>query len=227
MAEMTLSALSRTEFGSSASRRIRRDGMVPGIVYGGSGDNIPVTVSPRDLTRLLRSHAGRNTILNLHIEGSGADSVILKDWQVDPVSEAILHADFQRIAMDKPLRVTVPIVMRGTAQGVKTEGGLLEVVMRDVEVECLPSDIPDSIECDVTELELHQSIRVEGLPALDNVRVLADPDQVVVHVMALRAEAEEEAAAEGEAEVEAAPEGEGAEPEVMARGKKEEDEGGD
>jgi large subunit ribosomal protein L25 len=221
MAGMTVSAKSRTELGSGASKRMRRNGMVPGVVYGGSTDTISVTVDPKDLFMLLRSHSGRNTILNLQVEGARGDSVILKDWQVDPVTEAILHADFQRIAMDQALRITVPVATRGLAYGVKTEGALLEVVMRVVEVECLPSDIPDEIVCDVTDLHLHQSLRVGDLPAIENVQILAPPDQVVVHVVAVKEEEEPEAELVEGVELEAA-EGEGeGEPEVMVKGRKE------
>ena len=223
MAEMTVSAKSRTEFGSAASKRLRRSGMVPGIVYGGSTDAVPVAVDPKDLFILLRSQSGRNTILNLEIEGAGTDSVILKDWQVDPVKDSILHADFQRIAMDQALRVIVRVATRGIAYGVKTDGGLLDVVMRKIEVECLPSHIPDEIVCDVTDLRLHQSLRIGDLPEIENVQIIASPDQVVVHVVAVKEEEEPEAGlVEGE-EVEAAAAGgevEG-EPEVIAKGKKE------
>ena len=223
MAEMTVSAKSRTEFGSGASKRIRRNGMVPGVVYGGSTDTIPVTVDPKDLFMLLRSQSGRNTILKLEIEGARADSVILKDWQVDPVKDSILHADFQRIAMDQALQVTVRVVTRGLAYGVKTDGGLLDVVMREIEVECLPADIPDEIVCDVTDLHLHQSMRISDLPAIENVKILASPDQVVVHVVAVKEEEEPEAVlVEGEEVEAAATEGESeGEPEVIAKGKKE------
>jgi large subunit ribosomal protein L25 len=193
--------------------------MVPGIVYGGAAGNVAVTLDPKDILRLLRSDSGRNTILTLNIDGVGTDNVILKDWQVDPVKETILHADFQRIAMDRALRVTVHIAVRGEAAGVKTEGGLLDVVLREVDVECLPADIPERIECDVTDLHMNQSIRVRDLPRLERVEILEDPDRVVVHVVSVR----EEAAAPAEAvEVPA----EGGEPELIAKGKKEEEEGG-
>ncbi len=225
MAEMKVEAKARSEFGSGASKRIRRSGMVPAIVYGGSGETVTFTIDPKEIFRLLKSEAGRNTILNLKIDGGGADDVILKNWQVDPVTESILHADFQRIAMDQMLKVTVPISIRGEAVGIKTEGGLLDVVLRKIEVECLPADIPDLIECDVSELRMHESVRVRDLPSLDRVEVLEDADRVVVHVVPLRAEEEEVAAEEGEELEGAVAEGEEGEPEIMAKGKKEEAEG--
>jgi large subunit ribosomal protein L25 len=222
MAEMTVSAKGRSARGTSASKRIRREGLVPGIVYGGGGDSLAVTVDSKDIFRLLRSHAGRNTILNLAIEGAGTDNVILKDWQVDPVKETILHADFQRIAMDKALRLTIPIAIRGTAYGVKTEGGLLEVVMREVDVECMPADIPDEIVCDVTDLGMNGTLRVSDLPVPARVEILDEPDQVIVHVVSVK----EEAAAEpAEGEIVAADVVEG-EPELIAKGKKGDEESG-
>lgn len=217
MAEMTVIAKSRPEFGSGASRRLRRNGRVPGIVYGGRADNVAVTVDPKDLIKLLRSHAGRNTILNLEIEGVGTDNVILRDWQVDPVKEDFIHADFQRIAMDQKLTVTVPVHFVGTAIGVKADGGLLDAVIREIEVECLPGDIPDSIECDVSELHMHESLRIKDLKVSDRVEILDDPEQVVVHVVAIR---EEVAEAAPEVEEGATP----GEPEVAGKGKKEEEE---
>ena len=223
MAEMKVQVKARSDFGSGASKRLRRSGMVPAIVYGGSADSVSVTLDPKEIFKLLRSQAGRNTILSLAIEGGRPDNVILKDLQVDPVKENILHADFQRIAMDQILKVTVPIAIRGDAKGVKTEGGLLDVVMREIEVECLPADIPERIVCDVSELEMHESLRIRDLPTLKNVEVLEDADRVIVHVVAVREE-EEEAPVEGE-EAEVVAEGAEGEPEVIAKGKKEEEEG--
>jgi large subunit ribosomal protein L25 len=222
---ITVNAKTRSEFGSGASKRIRRSGLVPAVVYGGSRETVPVTLDPKEIFRLLRSESGRNTILNLKVEGGDTDNAILKDWQVDPVKETILHADFQRVAMDQVLKVTVPIVIRGEAIGIKTEGGLLDVVVREIEVECLPADIPEHFECDVSELHMHESLRVRNLPVLERVEILEDGDRVVVHVVPLREEEEEAATvpAEGE-DVVGAPEGEdGAE--VEAKSTKEEGEG--
>lgn len=195
--------------------------MVPAIVYGGAGENIPVTIDPKAIVRVLRSEAGRNTIVTLEVEGAGSDSVILKDWQVDPVRENILHADFQRIAMDQLLRLTIQVAIHGEAFGVKTEGGLLDVVLREIEVECLPGDIPERIDCDVTHLKMHESIRVRDLPPLERVRILEDADRVIVHVTSIK----EEAAPAGAEGVEAAGEAGAAEPEVAGKGQKEGEEG--
>jgi len=226
MAEMTVSAEARSGFGSSAAKRIRRAGRVPAIVYGGSDDNVTVSVDPKAILRLLRSEAGRNTIVSLQVEGGSTNSVILKDWQVDPVREDILHADFQRIAMDQTLRVSIPVAIRGEAIGVKTEGGMLDVVLREINVECLPADIPERIDCDVSELGMNESIRVKDLQFSAKVEVLEDAERVVVHVVTVKEEEEavpeEEEAIEG---AEVAAEGEGSEADDAAdKGKK--DEGG-
>ena len=222
MAEITVKAEGRSDFGKNASRRLRHKGMVPAIVYGGKSGNVSVAVDPKALQRVLRSEAGRNAILKLEIAGQGETSAILKSWQVDPVRENFLHADFYRIAMDVALRVTVPIATKGEARGVKTDGGILELVTRQIEIECLPGDIPERIELDVTDLGLNQALRVSDLPITAKLKVLQNPDQVVVHVVSVKEEVPVAAAAvpaEGEAAAAAAP----AEPEVLKKGKKEEE----
>jgi large subunit ribosomal protein L25 len=197
--------------------------MIPAVIYGGKADNLAVAVDPKSIQKVLRSEAGRNTILKLDIAGQGAANAILKSWQVDPVKETFLHADFYRIAMDVAIRVTVPIHAVGEARGVKVDGGILESVVRAIQVECLPGDIPERIDVDVTDLGINQSLRVSDLQVPAKVRVLEAPDQVVVHVVSVKEEAAPTAAAaapaaEGEA---AAP---AAEPEVIKKGKKEEEE---
>jgi large subunit ribosomal protein L25 len=223
MAEIVVNAESRTDRGKNAARRLRRSGMVPAVVYGGKRDNLAVAVDPKALQKVLRSEAGRNTILKLDIAGQGASNAILKSWQIDPVRETFLHADFYRIAMDVAIRVTVPIHTVGEARGVKVDAGILELILRAIQVECLPGDIPERIDVDVSELGINQSLRVSDVKVPPKVRVLEAPDQVVVHVVAVKEEvvptAEAAApAAEGEA---AAP---SSEPEVIKKGKKEEEE---
>ena len=223
MAEIVISATNRADRGKNAARRLRRRGLVPGIVYGGKGENLAIAVDPKALQRVLRSEAGRNAILKLSIADHGSTNAILKNLQVDPVKESFLHADFYRIAMDVAIRVTVPIQVVGEARGVKVDAGILELVIREIEVECLPGDIPERIAVDVADLGINQSLRVSDVPIPAKVKVLQAADQVVVHVVAVK---EEEAApaaaaapaAEGEA---AAP---AAEPEVIKKGKKEEEE---
>ena len=220
MAEIVVSAKTREERGKNAARRLRRDGLIPGVVYGGKGGNIAVAVDPKVLRKVLRSETGRNTILKLDITDKGATAAILKSWQVDPVRENFLHADFYRIAMDVASRVTVPVATKGEAIGVKTSGGILELVLREIEVECLPGDIPEKIEVDVSELEINRAVRVSALPVSAKVKILEDPDQVVVHVVSVKEEvAAVTAAPVAEGEAAAAP----AEPEVVKKGKKEEE----
>lgn len=219
MAEITITAESRSDFGKNAMRRLRRKELVPGIVYGGDAENIPVAINPKSLLKVLRSEAGRNAILKLEIAGKGATNAILKSWQVDPVKEKFLHADFYRIAMDVAIRVTVPIAVKGEARGVKTDGGILELVLRQIQVECLPGDIPERIEVDVTDLGLNQSLRVGDVPVTAKVKVLDNTDQVVVHVVSVKEEVVAPAAAAPVEGVPAAP----AEPEVVKKGKKEEE----
>ena len=218
MAEILVNAKSRSDRGKNAARRLRRSGLVPGVVYGGKADTVAVAVDPKVLQKVLRSESGRNTILKLELDGSST-SAILKSWQVDPIREHFLHADFFRIAMDVAIRVNVPVAIKGEAVGVKVQGGVLEVVMRQIPVECLPGDIPERIEVDVSGLALNNAIRVSEVPVSSKVKILEDPDHVVVHVISVKEEAAPTAGAapaEGEA---AAP----AEPEVLKKGKKEEE----
>src|SRR5262245_56066662 len=221
MAEIVVSAKQRSDRGKNAARRLRRQGLVPGVVYGGKGGNVAVAVDPKALQKVLRSEAGRNTILKIDIAGAGASNAILKSWQVDPIRENFLHADFYRIAMDVAIRVTVPIAVRGEARGVKVDGGILEVILREIEVECLPGDIPEHIDIDVSDLGLNGALRVSDLTASAKVKILEAPDHVVVHVVSVKEEAAPTpgAAVAVEGEVAAAP----AEPEVMKKGKKEEE----
>jgi len=222
MAEILVDAKSRADRGKNAARRLRASGRIPAIVYGGKKDALAVSVDPKTLLRVLRSESGRNTILSLDLGDAGKASAILKSWQVDPVNEKFIHADFYRIAMDVAIRVKIPILAKGEARGVKVDAGILEVIMRELEVECLPGDIPERIEVDVTDLGLHGAIRVSELKVSDKVKVLDDADQIVVHVVSVKEEAAPVAAAPAEGEA-AAPAATPAEPEVMKKGKKEEE----
>src|SRR5437868_1383808 len=163
MAEIVVNAKERTDRGKNAARRLRREGFIPGIVYGGKGDNVAVAVDPKALQKVLRSEAGRNSILKLDIANQAATNAILKSWQVDPVRENFLHADFYRIAMDVAIRVTVPIHVIGEARGVKVDAGILELILREIEVECLPGDIPERIDVDVSDLGINGALRVSEI----------------------------------------------------------------
>jgi large subunit ribosomal protein L25 len=222
MAEIVISAQSRSDRGKNAARRLRREGLIPAVVYGGKDKAEAVSVDPKILRKVLRSEAGRNTILKLAVGKGAPTSAILKSWQVDPIREHFLHADFFRIAMDVAIRVTVPIAVKGEARGVKVDGGVLEVIMREIAVECLPGDIPERIEVEVTDLGINDALRVSDLPVNAKVTVLADAGQVVVHVISVKEEVVPTPGAAPVAEGEAAPAAP-AEPEVLKKGKKEEE----
>jgi len=220
-AEIVVSAENRSSRGKNEARRLRAKGLIPAVVYGGKSEALSVSIDPKTLLRVLRSEAGRDTILSLDLGEGGKTSAILKSWQVDPINEKFIHADFYRIAMDVALKLKVPIHTVGEARGVKVDAGILEIIMREVEVECLPGDIPERIDVDVTDLGIHGAVRVSDLKISDKVKVLDEADQIVVHVVSVKEEAAPTAAApaEGEAAAPAAP----AEPEVMKKGKKEEE----
>ena len=188
MSEIVVTAKSRDSRGKNEARRLRREGLIPGVVYGGTAENVAVAVDPKALQKVLRSEAGRNTILKLDIAGAGSTNAILKSWQVDPIREHFLHADFYRIAMDVAIRVTVPIHVTGEARGVKVDAGILELVMREIEVECLPGDIPERIDVDVSDLGINGALRISDVAAPVKVKILEDADQVVVHVVSVKEE---------------------------------------
>jgi len=219
--EAILEAIKRTRFGKNEAGRLRREGQVPSVLYGGAtgADGkpaaAPITVDPKALLKILRSGSGANTLITLKFEGE-APRVMLKEFQLDPVTRQILHADFYRIAMDKAITVTVPISLRGEAPGVKVQGGLLDFVHREIDIECLPADIPGNIEVDVSNLMLNQSIRLRDIAESMKWKPVSEPDLMLVHVVSPKAEAEPEAA---EGEVVATP----AEPEVIKKGKTDKD----
>jgi large subunit ribosomal protein L25 len=223
MAEIVVNAQTRSDRGKNEARRLRAKGLIPAVVYGGKDEAQSVSVDPKTLLRVLKSESGRNTILNLDFGNGSKTSAILKSWQVDPIKENFLHADFFRIAMDVALRVTVPVVTRGDARGVKVDGGILEIILRTVQVECLPGDIPEHIYVDVSNLGLHDAIRISDLPVSDKVKLLDEAAQVVVHVISVKEEAAATPAAAAEGEAAA---GTAAEPEVAKKGKKDEESAG-
>jgi large subunit ribosomal protein L25 len=212
--DAVLEAQKRETFGKNESRRLRAQGLIPGVVYGGEGSGTPVAVNPKELMQILRSESGANTLINLKLDG-GESRVLLKEFQLDPVGHTLLHADFYRIALDKMLTVTVPVVLRGEAKGVKVQGGVVDFVHREIEVECLPTDIPERIEVDVSELMINDSIRVRDLAQSPKWKAISEPEMMIVHVVALKAEEEPAAAEAAVAAAPAAP----AEPEVIKKGK--------
>jgi len=219
--EAVLEAQARDTFGKNEARRTRRSGQVPGVLYGGAGQAAtPIAVQPKALLKILHSESGQNTLISLKMAGAGDNRVLVKDFQLDPITHEVLHVDFLKIAMDKLLEVTIPIVVHGEPKGVKQQGGVLEFIRREVVIEVLPADIPEHIDVDVSELMLHQGIRVRDVVTNPKWKAVSEPDLMLVHVIMPKAE-EVAAPADAAAAATATP----AEPEVMKKGKKEEEEG--
>jgi large subunit ribosomal protein L25 len=215
-----LEAQTRKPGTKNEARRVRRDGKIPAVVYGAGKDSLPISVDPRVVTRILNSETGHNTIFDLALNGENTKAMIV-DWQYEPIKGRLLHIDLKRIALDKVLRVSVPIFLKGEAAGVKQEGGILEQMLREVEIECLPADIPSHIDVDVSHLTFGKVLRVSDLPQSEKLEFLTDSNQPVAHVTSVKEEVvvTPEAAA---AEAGAAP----VEPEVIKKGKQETEEEG-
>ncbi|MQA31004.1 MAG: 50S ribosomal protein L25 [Luteitalea sp.] len=220
--EAVLEAVARDTFGKNEARRTRREGRVPAVVYGattqgGGREATAIAVTPKALLKILHSESGANTLISLRLGDGAATKVLVKEYQLDPVTHQILHADFYRVAMDRALQVTVPVIVKGEPRGVKQQGGILELVRREIEVECLPGDIPEHVEIDVTEMMLHDGVRVRDISNDPKWKPLTEPDAMLVHIVMPKAEEAAPAA-----EVAAAPTAT-AEPEVIKKGKKDED----
>jgi len=220
--DITVAADVRTSRGKNEAHRTRRAGQIPAVVYGAYQDPVSIAVNPREILKIVRSSTGYNTIFNLQINGGGSTPVMVVDQQVDPIKGTLLHADFKRIDLSKRLKVTVPVHTTGEAKGVKVQGGLLEVITRSIEIECLPDDIPEHFTVDVGELMIGQSKRAADVPLSGSIKLVSSPDSVIAHVVTLRAEEAEAAPAEGAAAATPAA-GSAAEPEVIKKGKKEEE----
>ncbi|MGD0797730.1 MAG: 50S ribosomal protein L25 [Acidobacteriaceae bacterium] len=220
MAVSTIPAVVATpregKFNKNAARRVRVSGKIPAVVYGAGQESVAVAVDPKIITRILHSDSGHNTIFDLDVTGAPVVKAMIVDWQHEPIKGALLHIDLKRIAMDKAMRVSVPIQLIGVPVGVKSQGGILEHVLREVEIECLPGDIPGHLDADVSGLELHQAIHVSDLPHSGSIKFLGDEHATVAHVTAIREEvvepeavaaapAEPEVAKKGKGETEAAP----------------------
>jgi large subunit ribosomal protein L25 len=219
--EATLDAVKRPTKGKNEARRLRAEGRIPATIYGAQkegeqGKSFAVTVDPKPLLRILHSESGLNTLIRLKIDGEGESRVLVKEFQLDPITHNLLHADFYRVNMDRRITVTVPVLFKGEPRGVKVEGGVLELLHREIELETLPGEIPDAIEVDVRELGLNQAIFVRDVATNAKWTLISDPDTMLVHVVTPRA-VEEPAAAE----VAAAPVVGAAEPEVIKKGKTE------
>ncbi len=220
MPEVVLAKPREGKFNKNAARRVRAAGKIPAVLYGAGHDAIAVEVDPKQITRILFSETGHNTIFDVEVSGSTAAKAMIVDSQREPIKDQLIHIDMKRIALDKLLQVSVRVKLLGVPAGVKNEGGILDQVLREVEVECLPADIPNHIDVDVTGLAMHGVLRVSDLPHSDKIKYLKSEDATVAHVVSIR---EEVAATPAEGEVAATGEGAAApaEPEVAKKGKTE------
>ncbi len=224
--DATLEVVKREGRGKNEARRLRAAGRIPAVVYGTTkgaktAEGVPVAVDPKAVLRILHSEAGANTLITLKLDG-GESRVMVKEFQLDPITHQLLHADFYQLAMDRALTVTVPILVIGEPKGAKLQGGMLDFITRELQVQCLPADIPEHIDIDVTDLVLHQAVRVRDLPENPKWKLLNEPDTMLVHVVLPKAE---EVAAPAEGEAAAAPAAAaGAEPEVIKKGKTDKEE---
>jgi large subunit ribosomal protein L25 len=210
--DITVAALSRDTRGKNEARRLRVKGSMPAVLYGNGIDPLAVAVSPKELTGILNSKTGHNTIFNLSVADKETVPVMIVDWQYDPIKDNLLHVDLKRIDLAKRIAVKVPVLTIGDPKGVKLQGGIHEIITREVEIECLPDDIPEVFNMNVAELMIGQSLRASDIPMAGSMKLLSPGDAVISHVVSLRAE--EAAPVDAAA---AAPE-----PEVVKKGKKEE-----
>jgi large subunit ribosomal protein L25 len=200
--------------GKNDARRARREGMVPITVYGGGAETVAAIAPLRDLAAILRTEAGRNTIFTIDVEGVGVSEVMFHDRQIDPVKGRLIHADLTRLVKGQKIEVTVPLHLTGEPIGVREKQGVLEQIIREIEIKCEPREIPDTLEVDVSNLDVHDVLHVSDIPVSEAVEILTDPDQVIATVGIVKEEAAPAPAVEGE---------EPAEPEVIGKGKKEEE----
>ncbi len=213
--DITVAAEARESRGKNEARRLRAKGSMPAVVYGGSSGATAVAVNPKELTRILNSKTGHNTIFNLGMSGETTPVMVI-DWQYDPIRDSLLHVDLKRIDLSQRITVKVPVLTQGDPKGVKLQGGIQDIVTREIEIECLPDDIPEQFIVNVSELLIGQSIRAADIPLEGSMKLLSVPDAVITHIISIKAE--EEPAAE----VGAVPAA-GSEPEVIKKGKKEEE----
>ena len=210
MAAIFMEAEPRTDVGKGPNRRLRASGRIPGVLYGGQKETVALSLDPKAIVGIIRSHGGVNTIFELGVKGAeGKENVMIREYQLEPVEHRLLHADLVRVAMDKELTLDVTIELTGTAIGVKLSGAMMDFVTRAVEVSCLPKDIPETIVADVSHLELGQYLRASELKLPPGVKLVSDANIVIAHCVAPKAEEEEKpaeaaAAAEGAAGAEVA-----------------------
>lgn len=217
--DITVAAEPRTLRGKNEARRLRAAGSAPAVVYGTGKESLTVSVNPKEVVRILHSKTGHNTIFHLAVKDGENTPVMIVDWQKDPVKDTLLHVDMKRIDLTQRLIVKVPVHTLGEPEGVKLQGGLHEVITREIEVECLPNEIPEELTIDVSKLTMGQAVRASDVPLPGSVRLVSPPEAVISHIVAMKAE--EVVAPVAGAEVAPAAV---AEPEVIKKGKKEEDE---
>jgi large subunit ribosomal protein L25 len=181
-------------FNKNAARRVRVSGLIPAVVYGAGKESQAITVDPKSITKILYSESGHNTIFDLDIEGGAGVKAMIVDWQYEPIKGKLLHIDLKRIAMDKTMKVSVPVTLSGIPAGVKLGGGVLDQILREIEVECLPNDIPSHIDVDVSGLELYGAVHVSDLPHTGSVKFLEPEETLVAHVTLMKEDAAAEAA---------------------------------
>jgi large subunit ribosomal protein L25 len=210
----TLEATTRDTRGKNEARRLRAAGRMPAVLYGGADGALALSVDPKVLSRILHSGTGVNTIIGLEVQGRGVTQVLVKEFLLDPIKHSMLHADFYRVQMDKAITVTVSVVLKGEPKGVKVQGGVVDFPHREIEVECLPGDIPDHLTVDISELLIGQGVRLKELATGAKWTPVSDPDTLIVHVVAAKVE---------EAPAEAAAPAATAEPEVIKKGKGDEE----
>jgi large subunit ribosomal protein L25 len=215
--ELTITAKPRLTRGKNEARRLRVQGLTPAVVYGAGQESVAVAVNPKEVAKILHSGSGFNTIFYLSVDGEHTP-VMIVDHQNDPIRDSLLHVDLKRIDLTKAIEVKIPILVTGEPKGVKLQGGLLEVIKREIEIECLPNEIPEHFTVDVTELMIGQNVRAGTIALSENMKLLSPKEQVIAHVIAVRVE-EEAPAADAVAAV--APGA--AEPEVIKKGKKDEE----
>jgi len=217
--DITVSAEPRSGRGKNEARRLRAAGSTPAVLYGVTDTSVPVALNPKEIGRILHSKAGQNTIFNVAVKGGENTPVMIVDWQRDPVKETLLHVDLKRIDLTQRIVVKVPMHTVGEPKGVKLQGGLHELITREIEIECLPDDIPEGFTVDVSELMMGQSVRASDVVLGPDVKLVSPPDSVISHVVAMKVEVVETPAVVEGAAAPAAP----AEPEVIKKGKKEEE----
>ncbi len=200
--EAVAGTLRTGKFNKNHARRVRVAGLIPAVVYGAGQESMAITLDPKAILKILHSDSGHNTIFDLNIAEAPASKAMIVDWQYEPIKGHLLHIDLKRIAMDKAMRVSVPVFLTGVPVGVKIGGGVLDQVLREVQIECLPGDIPTSLDVDVTNLDMNQAIHIADLPHSGSIKFLGDATETVAHVTVIKEDVAVDAAAPGTPEPE-------------------------